>query len=248
MNKDSLWISRNHFSGELEKVIGKVRSQWREQHSIPEDATVVFVAPGNEKNEAEFTMVNAHRGVKEFQLKYSAPTSLSPNAPSADKFYTVISVDKGTPNEKWVKRYVDQKGWHGKVIFTSNEDNDHLNAMSASDLGIVYDGQMVSSAVACHLPTMILINMRMHHQFYHDLFNRWANDMIITANNNIYPELIGGEAWWGKICDTLSNWYIRPDIRYDMIRKWEGFLKDSLSYKPVDRTQHRERDVVFEDG
>jgi hypothetical protein len=42
---------------------------------------------------------------------------------------------------------------------------------------------MVSSAAACHLPTMNLINMRMHHHWYHDLFNRWWNDMNIIADN-----------------------------------------------------------------
>jgi hypothetical protein len=55
--------------------------------------------------------------------------------------------------------------------------------------------------------------------------------MNLIADNNIYPELIGGEAWWGKICDTLGQWYVKPEVRYDMIRKWEYFLKDSMSYK-----------------
>lgn len=112
----------------------------------------------------------------------------------------------------------------------TNENNEHYNAMAASDLGIVYDGQMVGAAAALHLPTMILIQMRMHHQWYHDLYNRWWNSLNIIADNNIYPELIGGEAWYGKITDTLAEWYVKPEIRYDFIRKWEYFLKDALSY------------------
>jgi lipid A disaccharide synthetase len=71
---------------------------------------------------------------------------------------------------------------------------------------------------------MDLINMRMHHHWYHDLFNRWWNDMNIIADNNIYPELIGGEAWFGKIADTLAEWYVKPDIRYSMITKFDGFI------------------------
>lgn len=55
--------------------------------------------------------------------------------------------------------------------------------------------------------------------------------MNIIADNNIYPELIGGEAWFGKIADTIAEWYVKPEIRYDMIRKWEYFLKDAMSYK-----------------
>jgi len=64
---------------------------------------------------------------------------------------------------------------------------------------------------------MNMFNMRMHHMWYNELFNRWWNDMNIIADNNIYPELIGGEAWFGKIADTLAQWYVKPDTRYQMI-------------------------------
>ena len=55
--------------------------------------------------------------------------------------------------------------------------------------------------------------------------------MNILADNNIYPELIGGEVWWGKICDSLAEWYVKPEVRYDKIRKWEYFLKEAMSYQ-----------------
>ena len=120
--------------------------------------------------------------------------------------------------------------------------------MAASDLGLIYDGQMVSSAAVCHLPTLILADMRMHHQWYHDLFNRWLNQINILADRNIYPELIGGEAWWGKITDSLAEWYVKPETRYDLIRKWEYFIKDAMSYKPLDRKEVRSKDLVLSDG
>ena len=82
----------------------------------------------------------ARKGVKEFLLKYSAPTSLSPKAPGLDKYCTVISVHKGSPGEKYVKDFLADKEWHGRVIIVDNEGNEHINAMAASDLGIVYDG------------------------------------------------------------------------------------------------------------
>jgi lipid A disaccharide synthetase len=147
-----------------------------------------------------------------------------------------------------VRDFLKEKEWLGRVIVVTNENNEHYNAMAASDQGIVYDGQMVSAAAALHLPTMILIEMRMHHQWYHDLFNRWWNSLNIIADNNIYPELIGGEAWFGKIADTLAEWYVKPEIRYDMIRKWEYFLKDSMSYKNIDRTVVKTKDLILSDG
>ena len=41
--------------------------------------------------------------------------------------------------------------------------------------------------------------------------------MNIIADNGIYPELIGGEVWHGKICDTLGEWYVKPEVRFDKI-------------------------------
>lgn len=117
--------------------------------------------------------------------------------------------------------------------------------MAAADMGIVYDGQLVASAAACHLPTMVLANLRMHHQWFSDLYNRWWTPMNIIADNNIYPELIGGEVWFGKIADTLAEWYVKPEVRFDMIRKMEYFLKDSLSYKPLNRSEVHSRDLIL---
>ena len=72
--------------------------------------------------------------------------------------------------------------------------------------------------------------------------------MNLIADCNIYPELIGGEAWFGKICDTLAQWYVKPEIRYDLIRKWEGFLKESMSYKELDRKEVRSKYLTLHDG
>jgi hypothetical protein len=120
--------------------------------------------------------------------------------------------------------------------------------MAASDIGLAYDGQIVGAAAACHLPVMVLIKMRMHHQWFSDLYNQWWNQMNFIADNNIYPELIGGEAWFGKICDTLGEWLVKPEIRYDLVRKWEYFIKDAMSYVPLDRSVVQSRDLILADG
>ena len=209
---------------------------------------MIFFAPGNELKEAQFTTESTRKGIREFLLKYSAPTSLAPKARPLENFVTVISTHSGSAGEQHVKNYVKENGWMGKVIWVSSDDGQHLDAMCASDYGIIYDGQMVSSAAACHLPTMNLLNMRMHHQWYNDLFNRWWNDMNIIADNNVYPEIIGGEAWFGKIADTLGSWYLNPDTRYVMMRKFDGFIAEGMSYKDIDRSKVTTRDIILNDG
>ena len=214
---DHILVNKRYFAADMEKGIEKIREDFRAKNKIDQDAHCIFVAPGNEKNEVTFCMENLRKGVKEFLLKYSAPTSLSPKALPLDKFVTVLSVHEGSEGEAWVKEYLAQHEWTGRLVVVTNNNNEHYDAMAASDFGFVYDGQMVSSANALHLPVNCIINMRMHQQWWHDFYNRWWNDMNIIADNSINKELIGGEAWWGKICETLAENYIRPSARYEMI-------------------------------
>ena len=248
LKEKSLFINRKFFANDLEKTIEGVRENFRQKHHIKQYGAVVFFAPGNEVSEAQFSLDTVRKGVKEFILKYSSPTSLSPKAPPADNYTTIISLQKGSKTEEYVQTFLKEKEWFGRVIFVSNENNEHIEAMAASDFGIAYDGQLIGQAAACHLPTMILVKMRVHHQWFSDLYNQWWNQMNIIADNNVYPELIGGEAWYGKIADSLAEWYVKPEARYDLIRKWEYFLKDALCYKPIDRSEVKSRDIILSDG
>jgi hypothetical protein len=140
LKEDSLYVNKSFFGADLEKGIDKVRGEFRARHSINPNGTVVFFAPGNEKVEAEFCMETVRKGVKEFILKYSSPTSLSPKAPPVDHFTTIISVHKGSEAEQFIKDFINEKGWHGRVILVNNENNEHIDAMAASDMGLAYDG------------------------------------------------------------------------------------------------------------
>jgi hypothetical protein len=67
---------------------------------------LIFFAPGNDAVEVEFTMETVRRGVKEFLLKYSAPTSMSAKARPLSNFTTVISLQKGSEGEKAAREYL----------------------------------------------------------------------------------------------------------------------------------------------
>lgn len=218
INDDTLLTNRKYFASDMEKAIVGIRENFRAAHKIDSNAHAIFLAPGNERKEVEFCLDNLRRGVKEFLLKYSSPTSFSPKAlPMQNNFVTILSVHAGSEGEAAVKEYLAKNEWTGRLILTSDKDNAHYDAMAASDFGFVFDGQMVSSANALHLPVNCLINMKMNQQWFHDLYNRWWNDMNIIADNSVNQELIGGEAWHGKICDQLAENYVRPNSRYEMI-------------------------------
>lgn len=135
-----LHVSKKYFSTDSEKAIQEIRTSWRDKNGISDDHTVLFFAPGNELKEAQFTAENARKGIREFLLKYSAPTSLSAKARPLDNFVTVISTHVGSAGEQYIKDFVRDNDWMGKIVWVNNEDNEHLNAMCAADLGIIQNG------------------------------------------------------------------------------------------------------------
>ena len=80
VHDDHLLTSQKYFAADMEKAIGGIRDSFRTAHKIDSNAHAIFIAPGNERKEVEFCLDNLRRGVKEFLLKYSAPTSFSPKA------------------------------------------------------------------------------------------------------------------------------------------------------------------------
>ena len=155
-----LLCSKKFFTADLEKGIENIRATFREKHQLNEDQHLIFFAAGNEVNEAQFCAEHVRRGIKEFLLKYSAPTSLSPKALPKENFVTVISMEQGSAGEKFMREFLRDNEWPCQVILVSDQDNEYIDAMCASDQGIVYDGQMCSAAAACHLPIQGVYNMR----------------------------------------------------------------------------------------
>lgn len=193
LKEDHLLTNKRYFASDMERAIQNIRLNFRTEHKIEENAYSVFVAPGNEKSEIDFCLENLRRGVKEFLLKYSSPTSLNPKALPLDKnFVTIISVHKGSEAETHVKQFLSENEWFGRHIIVTNDNGQHYDAMAASDFGFIFDGQMVSSANALHLPTNAMINMRMNQAYFNAHYNRWWNDMNIIADNSINKEIIGG--------------------------------------------------------
>ena len=120
---DYLLVNRRYFTTDVENGVESMRNKFRAAHGIPEDGHVIFLAPGNEVSEAEFCIENMRKAVKEFTLKYSAPTSLSPKALPIDNFATVISIHEGSAGGEYIKKYLSEVEWTGRLVVVSNENN-----------------------------------------------------------------------------------------------------------------------------
>lgn len=138
---DYLLTNRRYHATDMEKGVENIRATFREQNQIHPNAHVIFLAPGNEKAEAEFCMETMRKGVKEFLLKYSAPTSLSPKAlPLEGNFVTIMSTHAGSEGEAFVNQYLADNEWTGKLMRVTDKNCQHFDAMAASDFGFLYDG------------------------------------------------------------------------------------------------------------
>lgn len=203
VKENSVLASRDHSYDHIEKARVKVGEMFRDKHGLSSDATLVFLSPGDTVEENEYTMEPFRRGYNEFILKNSYPTSLSHYAPPKNMFKLVISVHKGTQSEETVRNFLKENQFETDVIVVTNEDNEHFDAICASDFGVVYNGQMVSSAATLHLNFFTMQNMNDLHYFWHTWENRWLADINVNADRPAVKEMAAGEFWFGKICEEL---------------------------------------------
>jgi hypothetical protein len=112
---ESLLISRETFASTTETIVERVRKRFRATHQISESAITIFVAPGNEKTEAEFCLEECRLGVEEFRRKFFAPTSLEPRALPTSELTTVLSIQKGSTSALLSPRHRQLRAVHQGV-------------------------------------------------------------------------------------------------------------------------------------
>lgn len=122
-------MSRKHSVENIERARLKVSAAFRNKHKINETDTVIFFAPGNTKFENKFCLEAFRLGYKEFILQNSYPTSLSHYAAPKSAFKLVISIQKDTESEQFVRSYLNESPFETDIIVVTNENNEHFNAM-----------------------------------------------------------------------------------------------------------------------
>lgn len=85
-------------------------------------------------------------------------------------------------------------------------------------MGIAANGETVSEAAALQLSTLILDKADNWHTYMMLLYNNFNNDLNITVNGEIFPELTG-QNFPEKVAELWEEWYRKPKIRYEYIKK-----------------------------
>lgn len=238
-------MSRDNHLQDSETARERISEAFRKAHGIDSEDTVVYFAPGDTIGENEYTLEDFRKGYNEFIYKYSYPTSLSQYAPKKSCFKLIVSIHKGTESEKFIQDFIQGSEFATDVIFVNNEDNSHFRGICASDFGFVYNGQMLSSAVALHLNVMTMQDMNDLHYFWHTWENRWLADINVAADRPAVPEFAAGEFWFGKLANKMADMHTNTDKRWDQVRLLRPFVPQMLSFKNPIRGENDERDIRF---
>jgi len=94
LQENSIYARQQNHQVYTERIINKIRKEFREKNGISEDSIMLFVNPGNELKEAEFCLDECRKGIEEFCRKYFSPTSLEPRAMPQEKLVTYMPIQK----------------------------------------------------------------------------------------------------------------------------------------------------------
>ena len=96
---NSVKVNIDHFYSETEQFIEAERKTFRSTHNIPEAATVLFLAPGSNSKEIQWSLPILNKTANEFIQEHAEPYSKNPNAQPIENFYVVIPTNESSSNQ-----------------------------------------------------------------------------------------------------------------------------------------------------
>lgn len=190
-----------HFYSETEIFIERERTTFRNAFGIDNNDTVLFMSPGNKEEEIEWSLKKFHETANIFAERYIQSTN------------TVVVIPS-TPNHLGkIKKFVNSKNWRCRVIITETEA-DKSSALAGSDLGICYNGEIVTECLVNQLTTVVIQNMNKLEFYFTLSWNRFANDMNILADGDLFQEIMEGQCHGEKLVEVIGKWHESPPHRF----------------------------------
>jgi lipid A disaccharide synthetase len=90
------------------------------------------------------------------------------------------------------------------IKVTLIDENDKYAALTASDFGMLHNGEATVEAAGAQLPSLVVDNMTNFHAYFNNLYNGHASPLNIATNYEGYEDLCGSlTAIGGKIGTLL---------------------------------------------
>jgi hypothetical protein len=181
LGSDSVFMHRTHFWMETEPFINAERKRFRAKFDIPDTTTVFMIAPGNAEREVNWAVPRLQSTFQKLMGQIEA------KGLNSDDFVIVMPT---SPSCRSAIQSASNSGtWKAKVIYTESEE-DKYSAMAGSDIGICYNGDIVTECLVNQLPTIVLQDYNKTEFYFMLSWNRMCNDMNIIADGPLFPEIV----------------------------------------------------------
>lgn len=117
------------------------------------------------------------------------------------------------------------------------EDKDRYAALSASDFGLLHNGETTVEAAAMQLPSLVVDSMGNLRAYWNNLFNGHASPLNIATNFEAYEDLCGSlTAIGNKLSSIMLKNFNSPKYRYYYAKLYREQIQKILSKSYTNRT------------
>jgi hypothetical protein len=193
------------FRERLERGLSQEREQTRADLAIAEKF-VILVSPGSSKAEAEFTF-------KQFRKMFGEYSKQNKLGKEAFSVLVTLPTQTDPTEAQAIRGLADQLATLVQVKCIPEEQR-HA-AMAAADFGLIYNGEMVAEAAACHLSTLVLENMSFGKAYFENLFNMRISTLNLATGMLGFEELkCESECAAPRLAEILDQHVSNPKLRH----------------------------------
>lgn len=110
------------------------------------------------------------------------------------------------------------------------EEKDKYGALSASDFGLLHNGEITVEAAAVQLPSLVVDSRSNLHAYWNNLYNGHASPLNIATNFEGYQDLCGSfTAIGSKISSIMLQNYESPKYRFYYAKLYREQIQKILS-------------------
>lgn len=123
------------------------------------------------------------------------------------------------------------------VKITLIEEKDKYAALSASDFGLLHNGDATVEAAAMQLPSLVVDNMSNLHAYWNNLYNGHASPLNIATNFEGYEDLCGSlTAIGSKLGSIMLKTFNSPKYRFYYAKLYREQIQKILSKSDTNPT------------
>ena len=200
----------------------KARAQFRTARGISQDKYLIYLNGGENADQVKFSFKSYKDGLNAFFARDDISKI------SSDHFEILVEIPSDEKLAAEVRGKIGQLPQKSKI--TLIEQKDKYGALSASDFGLLHNGEVTVEAAGVQLPSLVVDNMTNFHAYFNNLYNGHASPLNIATNFEAYEDLCGSLTAIGeKLSTILHKGFVSPKLRYYYAKLYREQIQKILS-------------------